>query len=163
MAKKKVNFFGITSYRDLYWKCLQERRLLNNSDEKKMSYALFNMVVTLNHLLDLVMQEDSIPFETKLKCARRFNPYKRHDNIPKEFAVILKSLGHFPRKNKAQYLVRCICNKAKHMRPRTNLKTETVRVTVHWGAVVPGFDQIIDSYFVKSDDGEYYDVKGSLQ
>jgi hypothetical protein len=162
-------FFGMNDYRDLYFKCHQDLKELQNSDPRRKSYAIFNLVVSLNHMFDWFLNDLSASPEMKIKCMTRFNPYKPEDNLPRAFRNLYESLGsEFPRLNEDQYLVRCVGNKAKHWKASPTTEAHKADVGVGAGSQYArvgapwmqcGVSTISIVTYLVEDGGEFYDMK----
>jgi hypothetical protein len=166
-AKQGQNFFLLNDYRDMYFKCWHDWKQLHNSDPEEKTYAMFNLIMTLNHLFDWVLKDQNISFEKKIRCIRAFNPYKSMEKVSPDFKEFYDQLPERPPTRTEQYLVRSLSNKAKHLLQTPS--TESVTNTVYLGAGSPdaycngpkafaGFHEIIVTHVV-GDDGEDYDLK----
>lgn len=159
------SFFGMENFLDLYAKCHHDLKQLQNSDPRKKSYAIFNLVMDLNHLFDWFMKDQLLSDELKVRCVQKFNPYK--EKASDDFVRWYKGIP-FPLTNEGQYLVRCVSNKAKHS--KTSPTTEAALTTVGLGAGSEyaeagapwnecGASELqIVTYWVE-DDGLLYDMK----
>ena len=72
----KGNEFMIRDYKDLLEKIEQEFHLYRLAvDQRSRNYLLFNIILSLNHLLDWVINDPSVPRGIKTSCVRLLNPY----------------------------------------------------------------------------------------
>ena len=161
------NFFLLQSYRDLYFKCRYDWKQLSNSDPSKKSYAVFNLITTLNHMFDWVVRDEDVSEGKRLLCITLFNPYKAAKSVGADFKELYEKLPELPTTNTEQYLVRSLCNKAKHLLHAPS--TESVENTIYFGAGHPemycggpkarvGYHEIIITHTVE-DGGNVHDVK----
>ena len=122
-AESGPSFYGIVTFRDLFWKSQNDWHRLHDSDQQKRSYALFDLVSTLNHMWEWFLKDETIDIAQRVECARRFNPYEYRKWVPREFMDFYETLCPFPPKNELQSLVRMICNRAKHATNKPKLST----------------------------------------
>ena len=128
MEDQPENFFELADFRDLYWKCHAELKpALTLSDAKQRCYAMFNLALSLNHLLDWVLEDPSVPKDLKGLCLQTFNPYAEGDNLP--FKKLFSTITPFPKRNDAQYLIRQVANRAKHLKRFSTRPTMRRRCT----------------------------------
>lgn len=161
------NFFLLQSYRDLYFKCRYDWKQLSNSEPRIKSYAMFNLVTTLNHIFDWVVKDEDVSEDRRLLCITLFNPYKTAKSVSSDFKELYDRLPEFPPTNTEQYLIRSLCNKAKHLLQTPS--TEAVTNTIYFGAGHPemycggpkaftGYHESIITHSLEHD-GKMHDVK----
>jgi hypothetical protein len=162
MGNQRRSFYGVEDFRDLYNKSLDDWKQLANSDPKKKSYALFNLVMTLNHLFDWFLKDPGVSQRRKLRCIQAFNPYKK--KASPDLKRLFEKLPTFPQKNINQYLVRCVCNKAKHAKLTPALSRSEVTAFIGTGdprafagspVAVAGYHVTTTSYEVKDGNKKY--------
>lgn len=121
----KKKDFVIRNYTELHHKVLWEfQRFTFSSDQREQDYLFFNILLSLNHLFDWVINDLSIPLDIRLECVRRFNPYdeksvediktgnsKSQRNLRDAFGRVV---GLIPR-NWKQEIVREFANHEKHL------------------------------------------------
>ncbi len=126
------NFFQLETYHDLFLKCQYDLKLLAENKYENFGYNLFNLVCTLNHLFDWFLMDD-VDENIKVKCIIKFNPYdieeiekkkkKKKENFNTIDALYFKT-NYNVLFNTNQFLVRKLCNKAKHFKRLPLLNTE---------------------------------------
>ncbi|WP_429236140.1 hypothetical protein [Aeromonas salmonicida] len=115
-----MSIFSLENYQHLLQKCQCEYKLLKGCESHpEYDFLLFNLVVSLNHLFDWFLKENSISEHTKSKCIIKFNPFISLDDIPSDFKGYYKKLNAFPPLNEFQEVIRKLCNKAKHFKKKT--------------------------------------------
>jgi len=122
-------FYGLRDYRDLFWKCKHDlKQFWMTHDDELSSYGLFNLVVTIDHLFDWVLNDPALPENKKARCIERFNPYGPGERIPNGFEKYYPACP--PSTNEDHRLVRKVANKAKHRRlePETPMLRGTALV-----------------------------------
>jgi NADH:ubiquinone oxidoreductase subunit len=85
----------------------------NKSDENKMVYALFDMLITINNLFEWTLKYYNEDEEKRKKCIIMFNPYLENDKIPYAYKSDYRSMPSL-KPNEAQYIIRKIVNNIKH-------------------------------------------------
>lgn len=82
----------LKSSKDLLLKCIYEFEKLDTS-QKEYEYALFNIIVSLNHLYEWVKEDESVESIIKQKCISEFHNF----DMPKtnEIRLLANSLKHF--------------------------------------------------------------------
>jgi hypothetical protein len=122
--KGQQNFFFIKDYFDLLAKLRFEWRAFQASwrTPEANCYHLFNVVLTLNHLFEWILNDPDLDISFKDACISRFNPYSEGERIPIALEdgtfSLLQNAGTFPPTNSGQRTIRQICNKAKHLKSR---------------------------------------------
>jgi hypothetical protein len=105
-----IDFFS--SPKDLLDKAKHDFSLLKEHKSEILDYySIFNTLVSLDHLLDWVLNNDELTEEYKLNCFNRFNPYKESSKCP--FSEY-KKIFPFPNYNHRQEIIRDLCNNLKH-------------------------------------------------
>lgn len=114
------NCFALKDCKDLLEKAHWEFDQLYLSRCGKLAdYFFLNVILSLNHLLDWVLEDEAgIPLEKRKECLRKFNPYTV-DEIPKRkkrdiVAETFLALEGPPKVNQLQRVVRKIANYEKH-------------------------------------------------
>ncbi len=116
-------FYDIDSYQALLAKCSYElsRLPLVAKAQPSDSYTLFNLVLTLNHLFEWVVNDEDIREEGRIECVKQFNPYREEQRKEAERSIpIYKmySFHPFPQTNPQQWLTR---HRAKHLKASPRL------------------------------------------
>lgn len=111
--------FSLDCASDLLAKCRKEIDELNQcSTHPEYDYALFNIVVGMNHLYEWYLKDREFSLERKLKCVETFNPYSSLRVVPSDLKKLDENLyakcASFPKLDVNQVAIRGLCNKAKH-------------------------------------------------
>ena len=129
----------MSDHRDLYRKCRHDLDRLKTLDAERpldpspIAYTLFDLAVGLNHLFDWVMSDPTLHAETKAKCVRMFNPYRRENEARTRFTRYRMYLTPFPpATNAKQALVKDVADGVKHFVEMP--KTQTQENSVYLGA-----------------------------
>jgi hypothetical protein len=162
-------FFGLDSFYDLFLKCDVEKSHLEDSDVRKWSHTLFNIVVTLDHLYEWFLGDDRVVAEVRKKGLLQFNPYKRRKQVPWYLKCYYKGVVPFPAPNGNQYLVRSLANRAKHFLTdppidRSEFTTYPIvagSAEAYCGGLkaFANYHEIITKFIVVDDNGSPQDIK----
>lgn len=114
-------FFFMDSPHNLFEKIIFDRNKIDlNSSEKENYYYIMNLIFSLNHILDWVLNNETIQNLIKLECIKNFNPYdsiaNNNKKIPREFKSYYKNFDVPPPINKKQKCIRELCNNTKHFK-----------------------------------------------
>jgi len=154
---KNKNFYNLYSYLDLHKKCIYELQVIESSinDSLLLSYNLFNLVCTLNHMFDWCIGDDSIDETLRKECLTQFNPW-RDEPKDKEIKKLYNKIEN-KTTNFNQYLIREICNKAKHFKNNPILINDMC-YSVAMGNFQMGelqMGEFVYKFIVEKDDKEY--------
>lgn len=139
---------------ELYKKCVFEfNKLKEETNNPEYDYALFNIILTLNHLFEWYILDNSICENRKIECIKIFNPYEKLEYVPRHLEKIYKKIRTYPNENKNQTNIRKLSNDAKHFK-QLKLEKQSKNYTSVFGSFQFGpqnqfgsFDHYI--YFVK--------------
>ena len=175
---QQENFFELADFRDLFWKCYAELKpALTLSDQKQRCYAIFSLSLSLNHLFDWVLNDPNVNDDLKRACIQTFNPYRK--KADERFKKLYATVSPYPKRNDAQYLIREVANRAKHLKrnpkpmepgkdrdaAKKQIHFQTLKTESYLGCgdpraycgspvAVAGYHTIETTYFVEGDDGE---------
>lgn len=164
------NFYFMLSYWDLVAKCRfdwkQFTRAWRNAEES--CYHLFNIVLSLNHLFDWILNDPDIEQGTKLLCIRQFNPYN-HEELQRartQYSVYSHSslVDATLSTNSQQRLIRQVCNRAKHSKHTPVLEHHTITLWLKafgGGRIRLGRNRRLTypQYYVADDHGEHINLQ----
>jgi hypothetical protein len=156
-------FYEFNNYKDLFLKCKREIIQLK---KKIDSDILFNMICTLNHLFEWFLEDTNIDEQSKIEAINKFNSYPTISNLNSQFNAIYKKRSTFPSLNIEQYLIRCLCNNAKHFKLILNTRIKKINgayygSSTYYGSVYYGQKSQI-KYIVEYDNKEY-DVRKIIE
>lgn len=148
-------FLSFSSSRDLFNKCLFEFNSLPNvSKDPERSYLIFNLITSLNHLLDWVENDESLDDGLKESIIKAFWPYDKSDEVGRAFQGY-KEKGF--QCNQNQRLIRLLSNKSKHVKVSVKKEVATPKLTSFpelYGSMLYGeflySNSIEVSYFVNT-------------
>jgi hypothetical protein len=144
----------MSDYRDLFEKCTHDLNALPQGRvDLGGSYSLFNLILSLNHLPDWVLNDSSVPHQTKINCVRRFYPYAQGEKPSREFAALCKALSSTPQTNVEQRIIRLVANRIKH------LEVGRAEVSQSDNVFMGGVKRDMSVLWVKVDE-KYYDARG---
>ena len=119
-----------TSY-DLFNKCKYERSIISDSKSDVYTiYQIFNLILSLNHLLEWYLGDSCFSNELKVKCLENFFPYKiwtpskeckskknlKSNNIINSIITSMNLDASIFQVNEDQYLLRKVSNQIKHIK-----------------------------------------------
>ena len=117
--------FFIKDYKELFAKIEHEFQVYQTLiNEESRRYFLFNLLLSLNHLFDWVINDPDVPSAVKSQCVRRFNPYdqtgvqeieRSKDKKRRCLKEAYLDAEVFDYINPRQRLVRILANHEKHL------------------------------------------------
>lgn len=115
-------FYNLNSASDLYEKCKYEFIKISDTNCNNDSiYSLFNLILSLNHLLEWFLTDKSINDLLKEKCIKQFYPYRNQKKISStlKYFIKLRRLSKYNFiTNENQELLRKISNQIKHIKTK---------------------------------------------
>lgn len=88
-----------------------------NSLEQNDYYLVFNVLVSINHLFDWVLNNDYIPIERKERCIKQFNPYENKNEYG-NFSKYYRQINEKIEVNYSQQIIKSLCNNLKHFKKK---------------------------------------------
>ena len=132
---------------DLLKKCEYNiGRLFLCDTHPEYDYAMFDVVVSLNHLFEWFLKDKTIPEQERLKCIKEFNPFQSPYDVSSDFKKLYKKLDLFPKTNEPQLNIRLLCNKAKHFK-KTQIETQGKNILSTAGNMYAGNVNSVAAYF----------------
>ena len=126
-----MSIFSLNHYRDLFDKCVSEFRMLENCRiHPDYDHLLFNIVLSANHLFEWFIKDKEVSEPIKLECIKVFNPFYSPYDVSGDFKTLYRKLPDFPKRNNEQFVIRQLCNKAKHFKKIEIEKQERNDVSV---------------------------------
>jgi hypothetical protein len=75
-------FFQMIYPKNLFKKIIYERNLIDIKNNEIINvYILFNLILSINHLFDWILNNEKINEIDKIKCVNIFNSYEPTDKI----------------------------------------------------------------------------------
>lgn len=79
---KNLSFFSLRNFKDLIDKIKFQLSMFDQlSIERENIYLLWDIILSLNHLPEWVINDDSVSYELKVQCLKEFNPYSSIDSL----------------------------------------------------------------------------------
>jgi hypothetical protein len=136
-----------------------------NKLEQNDYYLVFNVLVSINHLFDWVLNNDNIPIERKERCIKLFNPYENKNEFG-NFRKYYQKINEGIEINTNQQIIKALCNNLKHFKKRNKYGDvdENKKYLAVSGNIVCGGANAIAGYYeeytfiVKSDNGKEIDL-----
>ncbi|MDR0506784.1 MAG: hypothetical protein LBH32_08235 [Dysgonamonadaceae bacterium] len=116
----------------------------NKSSEQNMVYALFDTIITINHLFDWVMQNKDE--NVKKECINSFNPFENIEQAGKDYKKYF-SENSFPDTNISQSIIRGLSNNFKHYKVSKLNLSETKINVAQAGLMCAGQTSAVAGYY----------------
>ncbi|MES0491204.1 MAG: hypothetical protein ABUK01_14505 [Leptospirales bacterium] len=112
--------FSLNHAIDLLEKCQRDQVALANCEtHPEYDYVMFDAVLSLSHLFEWYLKDDSIPKAKRLSCIEIFNPFQSIDKVSADLKKYYNKIQNFPNPNSSQESIRLLCNKGKHFKKTT--------------------------------------------
>jgi len=146
---------------DLLEKCEYNiGRLFLCESHPEYDYAMFDAVLSLNHLFEWFLKDKTILEPKRLECIKLFNPFQSYNEVSGDFKKLYTKLNIFPEANNFQYNIRLLCNKAKHFK-KTTIETQERNTLSVAGNMYAGNANAVAGYFKRY---KYsIDINGSIE
>lgn len=164
---KDLNFFSLRNFKDLIDKIeFQFSSFDQLSIKRENIYLLWDIVLSLNHLPEWVINDNSVSYEFKVQCLKVFNPFSSIDSLHKDskFKKIILESG-IKNWNEKQKNIRDLANSIKHFKVKKieESKIEPSYLTCGDTRMFCGSDVAVAGYhdkykFVLEIDGKEIDV-----
>jgi len=154
--------------KDLLAKCQRDQLALSICEtHPEYDYSMFDSVLSLNHLFEWYLKDDSIPDVKRLDCIKRFNPFQSFDKVSRDLKKYYKKISSFPDINKNQKYIRLLCNKGKHFK-KTVIETQERNILATCGNMYAGNITAVASYFERYKysvevDGKTFDIQHMIE
>ena len=98
-----MSILTLNSYEILLGKCKKEiGELRKCNSHPDYDFLLFNVILSMNHLFEWFLKDDSVSQDKKLECIKSFNPYSERGKVSRDFTSLYGQLEDFP-KTKLSY------------------------------------------------------------